>query len=311
MNEPFFVLNKNGRWATLILSLLILFSLSNCSGNQWLIKNLPAEYRTSFNQIRFIITKKEKKEFLNLTADKDRDEFLKKFWQKRDPDPETVENEFRDEYFTRLKKAEHLFSHEGKSGWDTDRGRVYVLLGPPDFRESYPMGYSMYDNPSEVWFYGNFPVVFIDRNRSGSMDLTSLGARHFAQLLKGSQMMKPIITEQKGFYNFTIRTDKVSPNDTLLILIFKNKNIYFKSNSNYFYSDIDVTLNFKMIGSGNSWIVKRKRRISINKNNTDDLQETSELSIPLNLRSGKYEFNISIENKENNISVTRKIKIKI
>ncbi len=296
---------------TIILFLLIVATFANCSRQGWLIKKMPDTYADIFRKIKFIITKKERKEFLNLTTDTDRDKFIKKFWEKRDPDPETAENEFKEEYFSRITKAEHLFSHEGKIGWETDRGRVYILLGPPDFKQSYPMGYSMYDNPSEVWYYGNFPVPFIDRNRSGSLDLTSLGARHFAQLLKSSQLLKPEISDKKGFYNFTSRVEKISSNDIRLILLLKNKNIYFKSDQNFFYSDVEITLNFNLLGSHDSWSIKRERRILINKNKATKPEKTSELIIPLNLRSGIYEFNITIENSENNIKTYRKIKIKI
>ena len=173
------------RFIPLFLISILLVTALGCSKDYWLLKKISTEYQDSFRKLKFLITKEEKREFLNLSTDEEREEFFKQFWAKRDPDPETIENEFRDEYLSRISRADHLFSHEGREGWDTDRGRVYIKLGPPEFKESYPMGYSQYSLPSEVWYYGNFPIVFVDRNRSGSYDLTSLGARYLSQLLVG------------------------------------------------------------------------------------------------------------------------------
>ncbi len=283
----------------------------SCSRQEWKIKQVPEEYRTIYRKLKFIITRKEKRVFLNLLTDRERKEFLKTFWEKRDPDPETTENEFRLEYFARLERATHLFSHEGREGWDTDRGRVFVLLGPPDFTESYPMGYRMYDNPSEVWYYGNFPVIFIDRNRSGSLDLTSLGARYFALLLKVSQTLKPEVSDKKELYGFKLIAEKGSNGDIRLILIFKNKDIYFQEDKYKYYSDLKINLDIRQTDSGENWSVIRKKRLTLYKNDNGKIPVSSKLEVPVNLREGSYEINVRVENHENNITVSRKIKINI
>ncbi len=299
------------RSVPIVLFSLLLITASGCSNNYWLLKKIPTEYRDSFRKIKFLITKQERKKFLNLSTDVEREEFFKQFWAKRDPDPETIENEFMDEYLSRIKMADHLFTHEGRTGWETDRGRVYIMLGPPEFKESYPMGYSMYSLPSEVWYYGNFPVIFVDRNRSGSYDLTSLGARHLSLLLAGAQLLKPGVIRKKEFYNFNCRIEKIANNDIHIILSLKNKNIYFKSGADFFYSDVEITLNFDYLGSEDSFSLKRKRRIKIEKSNIKDPAAISELIIPLNLRKGRYELVIIMENHENNIKVQKLIKLKI
>lgn len=304
---------RNGliRFIPLFLISILLVTALGCSKDYWLLKKIPTEYQDSFRKLKFLITKEERKEFLNLSTDEDRDEFFNNFWAKRDSDPETVENEFKDEYFSRISMADHLFSHEGKNGWETDRGRAYILLGPPDFRESYPMGYSMYSLPSEVWYYGNFPIIFVDRNRSGSLDLTPLGARHLSQLLAGAQLLKPGVIREKELYNFNVRVEKISENNIRIILRLKNKNIYFKSGSNSYYSDVEITLKFNLLGSYKIFSIKRKKRIIIEQSGLEDPGKFSELIIPMNLEKGQYEFIIILENLENNIKVQKRINLEI
>jgi len=297
----------------ILVSCLIITALLGsiqCSRSRWLLKDVPEEQRKIYRKIRFIITRQERKEFFHLTSDEDREKFYERFWKKRDPDPETAENEFREEYMARIERADHLYSHEGREGWDTDRGRVHILLGPPDFRESYPMGYSMYDNPSEVWWYGNLPVVFIDRNRSGSMDLTSLGARYLSILLKSSEILKPEISDKKQLYGFSLGSEKLSGNQIRLVLNFPTENIYFKKFSTTYYSDVDIHLDIRMTGSGEHWSVNRKRRISVQKKD-GIIPQNTQVEIPLNLKGGTYIINVNLENRENNIKVSRKIKVKI
>ncbi len=74
----------------------------------------------------------------------ERKNFREEFWKRRDLDPSTEENEFKMEYFNRIEKANDLFISEGRPGWLTDRGSIYILLGPPMNRLTYPMGIDGY-----------------------------------------------------------------------------------------------------------------------------------------------------------------------
>ena len=74
---------------------------------------------------------------------------MAEFWKKRDPDPDTEENEFKTQYFQRIDEANHLFTDGGEPGWLQDRGRIYILLGPPADREVYPRGVTFYGIPTE------------------------------------------------------------------------------------------------------------------------------------------------------------------
>ena len=92
-----------------------------------------------FGPIRYLITGAEDKGFKRLTTDEQRREFIVGFWKRRDPTPETPGNELRDAFFRRVEEANRLFVGTTKIGWKTDRGRLYILLGPPDEQEIDPM----------------------------------------------------------------------------------------------------------------------------------------------------------------------------
>ena len=96
-------------------------------------------------EVRWIITDEEREAFKLLTNDEERENFVRDFWNRRNPTPETVENAFRDQYYQRVMYANERFS-SGISGWRTDRGRIYILYGPPDEIESHPSG-GPYDYP--------------------------------------------------------------------------------------------------------------------------------------------------------------------
>src|SRR5215468_11087339 len=134
--------------------------------------------------VRWIITDDERKVFNNLKNDDEREQFIEQFWYRRDPDPDTDVNEYREEYYQRIAYAnEHYTS--GIPGWKTDRGRIYIMFGKPDEIESHPSG-GTYDRPAwegggststypfETWWYryiegvgSDVEIEFVDPTGSG------------------------------------------------------------------------------------------------------------------------------------------------
>ena len=140
--------------------------------------------------VAYIITPQEKKAFEKLTTNEERENFIANFWARRDPNPDTEENEYKEEYFERIAYAnEHYTS--GIPGWRTDRGRTYIAWGKPDGVESHPSGGS-YDRPSyegggstttypfEVWFYRHLDGVG-DGLEIEFVDPTGTGEYRFAR----------------------------------------------------------------------------------------------------------------------------------
>jgi GWxTD domain-containing protein len=119
--------------------------------------------------VAYIITSEEKKAFNALKTDEERENFIENFWRRRDPNPDTEENEFREEYYERIAYANEHFA-SGIPGWKTDRGKIYITWGKPDSVESHPSG-GAYDRPSyegggstttypfEIWFYRHLDNV--------------------------------------------------------------------------------------------------------------------------------------------------------
>ena len=135
-------------------------------------QKLSPPFAEFLSQVRYIITSEERKTFLEM-PDADKPAYIEEFWKRRDPDPSTAENEFKIEYLGRIQRANQIFLGEGTPGWLTDRGRIYILFGPPTNRSTSPMGNSSLGRCSELWYYGDFPVVFIDQTCSGSFRLAT------------------------------------------------------------------------------------------------------------------------------------------
>jgi GWxTD domain-containing protein len=89
--------------------------------------------------VRYIISPEEEQAFKLLSTDEERDQFIEQFWLRRDPTPDTEENEFREEHYRRIQYANEHYA-AGIPGWRTDRGRIYIVWGAPDEIESHPSG---------------------------------------------------------------------------------------------------------------------------------------------------------------------------
>jgi len=97
--------------------------------------------------VRWIITDQERSAFMQLSNDEERDQFIEAFWQRRDPTPDTEENEFKEEHYRRIAYANEHYA-AGIPGWKTDRGRMYIVFGPADQIDSHPSG-GAYQRPME------------------------------------------------------------------------------------------------------------------------------------------------------------------
>lgn len=155
-------------------------------------KELPEKYRIWLTEeVPYIITPVEKQAFLSLSSDRDRDFFIEAFWAQRDPTPGTPTNEFRDEHYQRITYANAHFIDSPMKGWKTDRGRVYVILGPPKTVERFEDLMSCV--PVEVWFYlgkteygfpAGFNVMFFQRHGTGEYRLYHPGSDGPASLFR-------------------------------------------------------------------------------------------------------------------------------
>jgi GWxTD domain-containing protein len=139
--------------------------------------------------VRWIITDQEMKAFKSLSNDEEREAFIENFWLRRNPNPDSPENEFKEEHYRRIAYANEHFA-AGKPGWLTDRGHIYIAYGKPDSTDSHPSG-GTYERPVEegggetstypfeVWHYryiegigDNIDIEFVDTCQCGDYHMT-------------------------------------------------------------------------------------------------------------------------------------------
>ena len=155
------------------------------------LKELATPYKKWLSEdVAYIITDSERKAFLQLQTNEERENFIEQFWQRRNPDPDSVDNTYKEEHYRRIAYAnEHYAS--GIAGWKTDRGRIYIMYGKPDDLESHTQGES-WERPLdqgggetstyayEDWTYHyiegigeNVELEFVDPTGTGEFHLTT------------------------------------------------------------------------------------------------------------------------------------------
>lgn len=136
-----------------LIALLLLAALSALAAPDPRVARLSEQHRKWLDEeVVYIMSERERDAFLDLEAPGDREAFIDAFWRKRDPDPVTPSNEFREEHYRRIQYANRELGREtAVPGWKTDRGKMYITLGAPRDRESFMSVPGL--NPAEVWFY--------------------------------------------------------------------------------------------------------------------------------------------------------------
>ena len=161
-------LKSYGRFARILILFLLVPYLHAADRS----RDLPPRYRHWLTEeVSYIIDSNEKKQFLALTTDGQRDSFIAAFWKVRNPDPGSDSNSYRDEHYRRLAYAnEHFGSARMQDGWRTDQGRIYIVLGAPKQIVTYPAARNV--RPLQIWFYQSpsqalppyFNLVFYKRS---------------------------------------------------------------------------------------------------------------------------------------------------
>lgn len=137
---------------------------------------LNAEYRKWLTEdVGWIISDQERKSFLQLNTDPDRDRFVAAFWEQRNPTPGSQPNPVKEEHYRRLEFANQHFAATAP-GWKSDRGHVYIVYGPPDSIQT--QAPTSTTSPQQLWTYGHMQgkvgevqLKFVDRCRCGDYKL--------------------------------------------------------------------------------------------------------------------------------------------
>jgi GWxTD domain-containing protein len=186
-------------------------------------KELSSQYKKWLDEdVVYIITPEERHVFLQLATNEEREQFIESFWQRRNPDPDSAENTFKEEHYRRIAYANEHFA-SGIPGWKTDRGKIYIMWGPPDEIDAHPTGGtwnrpmdqgggSTTTYPYEDWRYRYLPgmgenveLEFVDTTSTGEYHLTMDPSEKDALLnVPGAGLT---LAESLGMSNKTARFD--------------------------------------------------------------------------------------------------------
>ncbi len=253
---------KRENYVKFSILLIFLFLFSSFSFSLFgtnpdkLIKKLAPKYQKWWDMVYWIITPQEKKIFLQLKNDRERDAFIDAFWKHRDPTPGTPKNEYKEEIERRFRYVNRYFrTLSPRAPWKTDMGRIYMILGEPISRDHFVMKNDVY--PCEVWcYYGNpqyglpahFCLVFFKRRGVGEYELYNPVIDGPAALINTSDMLD-VTNYEKMYeklrdleptlapYSLSIIPGEIPTNYSPDIRTL----IYFKNIAQYPYKNVDTT----------------------------------------------------------------------
>jgi GWxTD domain-containing protein len=183
----------------LLLLALLLFLPPLMAQQKVKEKDLPAQYQDWLNVVQYIIHPKEKEVFLRLATDRERDLFIESFWKQRDPTPGTPQNEYKEEHMRRFAYANKFYGRNTtRPGWQTDQGRIYIILGAPVSIERFDPtsgiipceGWSYYGDPAKD-LPAHFVILFFQRGGIGEYKIYDPAADGPAALLVNKRDIDP------------------------------------------------------------------------------------------------------------------------
>lgn len=270
--------------------------------------SLDPESQDFYETARLIMTKQEKDIFHHLPDKKSREEFIEDFWAKRDLDPETEENEFREEFFRRIEYANLRFI-EGIPGWKTDRGRIYIYLGPPDKIDERP--FMNYPSVKGLIWWGYYKyrlgIEFIDETGDGryiiNRHMSSLGnLLHVIEKAKFGQVFGAESEFGNKFVDFDVRFHKEMKEIVVSIPV---ELLSFKEEEGSLKADFEFEF---FIYKKKGFRIDRFTQIKSFEKPEDEVLKLKEIifTFPYDLKPGRYYFDVVIIVKPH-ITKTRKI----
>jgi len=311
--------------------LLTLIHFSPACHYYKLERDLEPDDAEFYSKVRYIITQKEKKAFLEL-PDSEKEDFREEFWEKRDPYPGTEENEFKETYLNRIEKANEMFIGEGRQGWATDRGRIFILYGLPDSRRTQST-YSLNNRCREVWYYGNYPVVFIDEFCIGQFELATFDLtpiHHLNLKYMGDSATHPSKAQHRKpdeeiIFDFGLRVKQITsvPKKIrgIIEINIPYANLWFKQENKTLLTSIDVSLEIAGINDQPLWNHEQSFEIETDEESLLEkknkqywieipfiLEDKSSIHL---LRKGEGRLKAKITNRTSGKTVKKVLKIKL
>ena len=265
-----------------------------------------------YETARLIMTNQEKDIFNYLPDQESREEFIEDFWSKRDPNPDTEENEFKEEFFRRIDYANRRF-REGIPGWKTDRGRIYIYLGPPDKIEQRP-----YINDPSIkgliwWAYYRYRlgIEFIDRTGEGRYLLSRQtgaagGLLEVIERAKFGQIYGSEGDFDKIFSDFDVRYSNKTQEIFVLLPV---ESFSFKAEDRLLKADFEFEFFIYERKGPKKDRFRSEKSFEMAEEELVDLEKIS-FAFPYDLKSGEYYFDVMVFVKAEGQKVRKIFKIK-
>jgi GWxTD domain-containing protein len=287
----------------LLVSLGLIACLGACASTR-VARELDPESREFYSKVRYIITAEEKKAFLALPEEA-RSAFIEDFWERRDPTPGTGENEYKTEYFNRIDTANRLFSGGGAPGWLQDRGRIYITLGPPDHREVYPRGVTFYGVPTEYWWYGFFPIRFVDERWVDDYRIDPDDATQISQITQAQTqwnlplegLPKSALTWNRALPGLDVLVEKAGGEGARITLSLPYRNIWMKAQGDRLEAGLEVTIEVRDAAGEAAWSFAQTYPLSLAMDRLKEALDdafTAETVAPLG--PGSYTLTVTVTN---------------
>lgn len=284
------------------------------------LKQLDPKSRDFISKVRYTITAEERRAFLSL-APEAREPFIEDFWKRRDPTPATPENEYRSEYYNRIERSNRLFSGGGSPGWLQDRGRVYITLGPPDSRITYPRGITFYGLPTEIWWYGMYTIVFIDQYWNDDYHMSPDSAMQIAVITQAQREWNlpleglPRPADQRyaaAIAGLEVSVEVADKETARFALAVPYRSIWMKSDGKVFRTTLEVTMKVADTEGREAWAFSRTYPLEVPESRLKEvLAGDFTVAADAPLKAGPYTLTVVIVNGTDGsrASVERKFQI--
>jgi GWxTD domain-containing protein len=287
-----------------ILAILPFLLLAGCSRGPKIA--LDPESASFYETARLIMSGEEKDIFNHLPDAESRREFIEDFWHKRDPDYYTKENEFKDEFYSRIEYANKRFK-EGTPGWKTDRGRIYIYMGPPDKVEEF----FTHDDPNVRgpilwWVYYNYElgIEFADEKNNGTYRIRRYEGNFFDALDNLILGRVPYRTgEARKFVNFKLDYNLLKKEIEVRL---PAEAMRFKEDGQMQLADLEFQIYVYDKNGAKREEFKEEKALRIP---LADLAEMKEIVVPLahDFPPGEYYLDVIIVGRNGSLGKTRRI----
>jgi GWxTD domain-containing protein len=281
--------------------------LAGCVGGPKV--DLDPESKKFYDTANLIMTREESKIFRLLPDPESRKEFIDDFWAKRDPNPDTEVNEFKQEFESRVAYASRRYKGEGRPGWNTDRGRIHIFMGPPDkFEEFFSHGDPDVRGPILWWIYYDYQlgIEFVDARGTGEYKIREYDGDFFGamDILKLGTYVGTKDVFLKKVVNFDLTYDREAGE---IVIALPAKLLNFKENDEGKYQ-IDLGFKFYLYeGQGLAKRTLTEARTFAASNPEIERLKTVDFRFAIRLGPGTNFVDVIIQGKEGTASKVRKL----